>query len=342
VDLESRGGRQADAGPSPPQEPLPPGLADHPDYQVLRELGRGGMGVVYLARNRLMGRDEVLKVMGRHIIEKPGVLDRFLREIRSVGRLRHSNIVSAYSAFRLGDSIVFAMEYVEGYDLARLVKAKGPLSVAHATSFIHQAALGLQHAHEQGMVHRDIKPANLMLSRKGDRPEVKILDFGLAKATSEQALESALTREGQMLGTPDYVAPEQTLDAQKADIRADIYSLGCTLYYLLSGGPPFRAKSLYELLQAHHATEATALDQIRADVPAELAGVVARMMAKEPAKRFQTPAEVARALVPFFKAAKRGVMELGGQAGPSDSTHKAALASAPSATDEPGNADVLA
>ena len=191
-----------------------------------------------------------------------------------------------------------------GYDLSKLVKTKGPLSVAHASYFIHQAALGLQHAHEEGMVHRDIKPGNLMLSRKGDRAIIKILDFGLAKATREQPLDRGLTQEGQMLGTPDYIAPEQTLDAQKADIRADIYSLGCTLYYLLKGGPPFQGSSLFEVLQSHQSKEARPLDLVRADVPAELTAVVARMMAKEPENRFQTSAEVARALAPFFKGGK--------------------------------------
>ncbi len=154
------------AAAPPPADTLPPGLADHPDYQIQRELGRGGMGVVYLARNPLMDRDEVLKVMSKHLIERPGVLNRFLREIRAVARLRHPNIVKAYSANRIGEIIVFAMEYVEGLDLARMVKAKGPLPVAHACNFIYQAALGLQHAHEEGLVHRDIKPHNLMLSRR--------------------------------------------------------------------------------------------------------------------------------------------------------------------------------
>jgi serine/threonine protein kinase len=154
-------------------EGIPAELANHPDYEIRRELGRGGMGVVYLAHNRLMGRDEVLKVMGRHIIERPGVMDRFLREIRSVARLRHPNIVAAYTAFRSGESLVFAMEYVEGLDLARMVKARGPMPVGNACSYIQQAALGLQHAHERGMVHRDIKPGNLMLSRNGDRALIK-------------------------------------------------------------------------------------------------------------------------------------------------------------------------
>ncbi len=215
----------------PPTSTLPPGLADHPDYRVLRELGRGGMGVVYLAENTLMGRKEVLKVVGSHLISRPGVLDRFQREIRLAAKLHHPNIVAAYSAFRLGESLVLTMEYVEGLDLSRMVKAKGPLPVAHACNFIYQAALGLQHAHERGMVHRDIKPANLMLARDGKKPIVKVLDFGLAKVTSEGQTDNALTREGQMLGTPDYIAPEQIRDAQSADIRADIYSLG--LYALL-------------------------------------------------------------------------------------------------------------
>jgi serine/threonine protein kinase len=282
---------------------LPPELVDHPDYEIVRELGRGGMGVVYLANNRLMGRPEVLKVAGRHLIERTGVLDRFLREIRSAAMLHHANIVTAYTAMRLGQSVVLAMEYVEGLDLAKMVKTKGPLPVAHACNFIHQAALGLQHAHERGMVHRDIKPANLILARDGKKAIVKVLDFGLAKVTSEGQTDSGLTREGQMLGTPDYIAPEQIRNAQSADIRADIYSLGCTLYYLLTGGPPFRGDHLWDVYQAHFSMEAGPLNLVRPEVSVELAAVVAKMMAKEPGRRFQTPGEVARALAPFSKPA---------------------------------------
>ena len=207
---------------------LPPELANHPDYEIIRELGRGGMGIVFLAHNRIMGRDEVLKVIGPDIIESPGVLDRFLREIRAVARLQHPNIVTAHSAFRCGESLVFAMEYVEGLDLARLVKAKGPVPVGHACYFVHQAALGLQHAHEAGMVHRDIKPGNLMLTHKRGKALIKVLDFGLAKAAAssdadpvgpsgvDREPESAgLTLAGQMLGTPDFIAPEQIADSQK-------------------------------------------------------------------------------------------------------------------------------
>ena len=289
-------------GPTAKSRTLPPDLADHPDYEIVRELGRGGMGVVYLAHNRLMGRDEVLKVVSKHLIERKGVLERFSREIRSAARLMHPNIVHAYSAFRSGESVVFAMEYVDGLDLAKLVKAKGPMSVAHACYFVHQSALGLQHAHEQGMVHRDIKPGNLMLARKGDKSVVKVLDFGLAKATRESPVDGGLTHEGQMLGTPDFIAPEQIRDAQSAGIQADIYSLGCTLYYLLTGSPPFEAASLYDLLQAHFSIDAQPLNLVRPEVPAELAALVAKMMAKEPLRRFQEPKDVAQALKPFFKA----------------------------------------
>jgi serine/threonine protein kinase len=289
--------------PPPPTDTLPPELVDHPDYKIVRELGRGGMGVVYLANNKLMGRQEVLKVVGRHLVERPGVGDRFLREIRSAAKLHHPNIVTAHSAIRLGESLVLAMEYVEGLDLAKMVKTKGALPIAHACYFIHQAALGLQHAHERGMVHRDIKPANLILARDGKKPIVKVLDFGLAKVTSEGQTDSGLTREGQMLGTPDYIAPEQIRNAQSADIRADIYSLGCTFYYILTGGPPFRGDHLWDVYQAHFSMDAGPLNLVRPEVPVELAAVVAKMMAKEPGRRFQTPGEVARALTPFFKPA---------------------------------------
>ncbi|HKM53428.1 MAG TPA: protein kinase, partial [Isosphaeraceae bacterium] len=299
-------GSEAPADLPPPASTLPPGLSDHPDYEILRELGRGGMGVVYLAENKLMGRKEVLKVVSSHLLDRKGVLERFLREIRAAAQLQHPNVVSAYSATRVGESIVFAMQYVEGYDLAKLVEKNGPLPVAHACNFVYQAALGLQHAHERGMVHRDIKPSNLMLAREGNKPVIKILDFGLAKVTSEAGVDGGLTYEGQMLGTPHYVAPEQTVNAQKADIRADIYSLGCTLYCLLSGDPPFDAPSLYELLQAHHSMDAKPLKFIRPEVPAELAAVVAKMLAKDPKRRYQTPADVAKALGPFFKKVGAG------------------------------------
>jgi serine/threonine protein kinase len=293
----------------PPASTLPPGLADHADYEITRELGWGGMGVVYMAQNKLMGRTEVLKVVSSHLINRRGVLDRFLAEVRNAAKLDHPNVVTAYSALRIGESLVLAMQYVEGLDLAQMVKARGPLPVAHACNYVHQAALGLQHAHEHGMVHRDIKPSNLMLARQGNRALIKVLDFGLAKVQSEGAVDGGLTHEGQMLGTPDYIAPEQISDARHADIRADIYSLGCTLYYLLTGGPPFQGTSLYDILQAHHSMDAKPLNLKRPEVPVELAALAAKMMAKEPERRFQEPKEVAQALTPFFK--KGGVATAG-------------------------------
>jgi serine/threonine protein kinase len=290
-------------------------LAQHPDYEIVRELGRGGMGVVYLAHNKLLGRDEVLKVLDLDVLEHTRRHDRFQREIRAVARLRHPNIVAAYSAFRSGENLVFAMEHVEGLDLARMVRAKGPMPITHACYFVYQAALGLEHAHEEGMVHRDIKPGNLMLSHSKGRAIIKVLDFGLAKANCEllaldlrradlnrqEEQRGDLTLAGQMLGTPEYIAPEQIDDAQKADIRADIYSLGCTLYYLLSGHPPFQKATLLEVVIAHRFEIPTPLDQVRPEVPSELAGIVAKMLEKDPEHRFQTPAEVAVAVMPFFK-----------------------------------------
>ena len=302
------------SSPSLGVSPLPAELANHPDYEIVRKLGHGGIGVVYLAHNHLIGRDEVLKVLGQHIVGQLGVEDRFLREIRAVARLRHPNIVSAYTAFRCGESLVFAMEYIEGLDLARMVKAKGPMPVGHVCYFVHQAAMGLQHAHEEGMVHRDIKPGNLMLSRKGNRAVIKLLDFGLTRARRERQLvdlrqdeslspadvAASLTRTGDMLGTPDFIAPEQIVDSQAADIRADIYSLGCTIYYLLSGRAPYGG-SVSDVLKAHRSTDAPLLNLVRPEIPAELADLVAKMMAKSPDGRPQEPAQVADALTPFFK-----------------------------------------
>jgi len=301
----------SDRRPQPPMGPttlwtVPPELADYPQYEVLRELGRGGMGVVYLGKNKLMDRLEVLKVLNKALLNHPGAVERFLREIRSAARLNHPNVVAAYSALQMGELLVFAMEYVDGEDLQALVKARGPLPVVHACHYVQQAAIGLQHAFEKGMIHRDIKPQNLILAREGKKHIIKVLDFGLAKVTRENSEDTALTGEGQMLGTVDYMPPEQTMDAAKADIRADIYSLGCTLYYLLTGGPPFTGKNLTAILLAHQSTEARSLSLIRPEVPVELSAVVKKMMAKTPAERYQTPAEVVKALATAGKLATKG------------------------------------
>jgi hypothetical protein len=259
------------------------------------------MGVVYLAKNKLMDRLEVLKVVNKALLDRPGAVERFLREIRSAAKLNHANVVAAYSAVQSGDLLAFAMEYVEGEDLAKLVQTHGPLPVARACDYVQQAALGLQHAFEKKMVHRDIKPQNLILAREGERHIVKVLDFGLAKVTRARNEDAGLTDDGTMLGTPAYVAPEQTLDAANADIRADVYSLGCTLYYLLTGAPPFERRSLYEVLQAHQSIEARPLNLVRPEVPEELVAVVRKMMAKDPANRYQTPLALVQALAAFVK-----------------------------------------
>jgi hypothetical protein len=286
------------SAPDAPPAALPP-LPGCRHHDILRELGRGGMGTVYLAWNRLMGRREVLKVMHDKLQDRPGAGARFLREIQAAASLRHPHVVTAYSVQSEGDRLVLAMEYVEGETLDARVRRDGPPPVGEACDWVRQAALGLQHAFERGVAHRDVKPQNLILSQEGGKAVVKVLDFGLAKATSEKAPDQALTAEGALLGTPEYVAPEQIRDPASADVRADIYALGCTLYFLVTGRPPFRGKSVYETLQGHESAEAPPLSRLRPGVPAGLAAVAARMMAKDPARRFQTAAEAAAALAPF-------------------------------------------
>ena len=286
---------------------VPPELAANEQYEVLRELGRGGMGIVYLARNRMMDRLEVLKVVNQDLLTRAGGKERFLNEIQTAAKLNHPNVVTAYNAMQIGDLLFFAMEYVEGEDLARVVKTRGPLPVVNACYYVQQAAQGLQHACDKLMVHRDIKPQNLILARVSKRHVVKILDFGLAKIVREKGADPGLTGAGKMLGTPDYIAPEQTMDAATADIRADIYSLGCTFYYLLTGGPPFKGSTLYAILQAHHTQTATPVSVARPDVPAEVVAIVAKMMAKDPAERYQKPTELAHALKPIVRAAIKGL-----------------------------------
>jgi formylglycine-generating enzyme required for sulfatase activity/tRNA A-37 threonylcarbamoyl transferase component Bud32 len=300
------GGTLGPAAAAGAAEAIPPELRDHPDFEVLRKLGGGGMGVVYLARDRLTHRQEVLKVINPSLATQAGAAERFLREIRAVVQLLHPNIVNAYGALQLGDLLVLKMEYVPGQGLDAVVKAGGPLPVVNACYYAQQVAVGLQYAFGKGMIHRDVKPGNLILARDGQKHVVKILDFGLAKARREgEGTSCDLTHRGQVLGTPAYMAPEQAEDATGADIRADVYSLGCTLYYFLAGRPPFQAKNLYALLRAHASQEAAPLHELRQDVPAGLAAVVAKMLAKDPARRYQEPSQVADALKPFVKTGGR-------------------------------------
>jgi serine/threonine protein kinase len=209
-------------------------------YLLLDCLGQGGMGHVFKARHRTMNRVVAVKVIRKERLADDNAIERFRREARAAARLVHPNIVYVYDFDRVNETHFLVMQFVAGTDLAKLVKANGPLPVNKARNYIRQVALALQHAHEHGLVHRDIKPSNLLLTTKGE--EVKVLDFGLALFQHVSGMEetaSELTFTGQVMGTPDYMAPEQALESHEVDIRADIYSLGCTFYYLLTGQPPF-------------------------------------------------------------------------------------------------------
>lgn len=281
---------------------LPAELVEHPRYRIVRQLGAGGMGVVFQAEHRLMERTVALKVINAQLVDSPMAVERFRLEVKAAAKLSHRNIVAAYDAEQAGALHFLVMEFIEGVSLAQLVRHRGPLSVLHACNYAMQVAQGLQHALDHSMVHRDIKPHNLMRTSKGI---IKILDFGLARLArptdedSQAGGDDGLTGDGATLGTPDYIAPEQARDSRQADIRADIYSLGCTLYFMLTGKPPFPRGSAVEKVIAHVEQEATPLRQLRADVPESVAAIVHKMMAKQPDDRFQTPAEVVEALRPY-------------------------------------------
>ena len=295
--------------PSPARPParrawpgFPQELNDHPRYRVVAALGAGGMGAVYRAEHRLMDRPVALKVIRGDLLGSAAMVERFRREVKAAARLAsHPNIVAAYDAEQAGETHMLVMEFVEGTDLAELVKRRGPLPVGEACEYARQAALGLQHAFEDGMVHRDIKPQNLMRTTRG---QVKILDFGLARFASEAACPwRGMTAPRAWSWAPPTTSPPSRSTTRTPPTSGPIiYSLGCTLYFLLAGRPPFPDGSLIQKLMAHREKTPRPLAEIRADVPPELARVVERMMAKDPAQRFQTPDEVARALAPFADA----------------------------------------
>jgi tetratricopeptide (TPR) repeat protein len=286
---------------APPEDAeIPPPLRDHPRYRVLELLGAGGMGTVYKAEHRLMERTVALKVISHTLSWRKDMVSRFHREVKAAARLAHPNIVAALDAEQAGDVHFLVMEFVEGTDLARLVARHGPLPVAEACDYARQAALGLEHARELGMVHRDIKPHNLMRTPKG---VIKILDFGLALFSGRTGPASSTpTGLGTILGTVDYMAPEQAEDAHAADSRSDIYSLGCTLYFLLTGVPPYPGGSLVQKIMSHAERDLTPVTVLCPGAPRGLVGVIGRMTAKDPESRFQTHAQVAAALAPFCVA----------------------------------------
>jgi formylglycine-generating enzyme required for sulfatase activity/serine/threonine protein kinase len=271
-------------------------------YLLLERLGEGGMGEVFKARHLGLDRIDALKVIRKDKLSNPENIRRFQREARAAARLSHPNIVAVYDINRAGDTHYLAMEYVEGMNLSRFVKTHGPLPVAQACDFIAQACQGLHQAYQRGLIHRDIKPGNLLVSSSN---VIKILDLGLVRLEQlmdDHASPATLTEEGSLMGTPDYIAPEQARDPHAVDIRADIYSLGCTLYNLLTGQPPFPGGTLAQKLIRHQTSYPLGVETIRPDVPPALSAVVRKMLAKEPTERHQTPLEVAEALAPFQRA----------------------------------------
>jgi serine/threonine protein kinase len=268
------------------------------EYHVLERIG-GHMGAVYRALHTTLDRFVALKILPAQALADDQVVSRFQQEMKAVGRLEHPNIVRAYDAREIDEKHVLVMELVEGKNIAEVVESRGRLTVADACETVRQAAVGLQYVHEKGLVHRDVKPSNLMLTPEG---QVKILDLGLARFRTRQPSDHEMTRAGQAVGTPHYMAPEQVTDSRTADTRADVYGLGCTLYRLLSGRAPYdepRYEDALDVLTAHLAEPVPSIREVRPDTPDALAAVLDQMLAKSPSDRFETPGQVAAALEPF-------------------------------------------
>ncbi|MBI3864184.1 MAG: protein kinase [Planctomycetia bacterium] len=278
-------------------------------YKLLDRIGVGGMGTVYKAWQPGLSRVVALKVLSDALVGNELAAARFHREIQSASSLTHPHIVATFDADSVAGKHFLVMEYVDGENLEMLARRRGPLPVAEACEYIRQAAVGLAHAHERGMIHRDIKPANLLLSRataggpapaeapgEANLPVVKILDFGLARLTTEKQGDTELTQAGQVMGTPDYIAPEQARDTRLADYRSDVYSLGCALFRLLTGRVPFVRPSVMEKLMARALEDAPRARSLRAELPPQLDDCIARMLEREPARRYQSAGEVAQAL----------------------------------------------
>jgi serine/threonine-protein kinase len=292
-------------------------------YVLLERRGEGGMGQVFKARHPLMNRIVAIKVIRKERLARPDAVQRFQREIRMAAQLDHPHLVRAHDAAQVGDTHFLVMEYAEGTDLQHLVQQSGPLPVAQSCGYVRQAALGLQHAHERGLVHRDVKPSNLQVTANG--AVVKVLDIGLARSMGpgdhDGGTGPELTQDRMIMGTPDYIAPEQIADPRRVDVRADIYSLGCTFYFLLTGRPPFAEGSWEEKLVCHRKAEPVPVEQIRPEVPVGVGAILRRMMAKRPEDRYASPAAVAEALAPFCPA---GPIPAAAVAVPAAPTHAAA------------------
>ena len=328
-------------------------------FTLLERVGEGGMGQVFKARQKVLQRVVALKVIRKECLKNPKVTLRFQREIRAAGQLNHPHIVRAYDADQINGTYYIAMEYIEGVDLAKLVKDEGPLRVDRACEYIRQAALGLQHAFERGLVHRDIKPANLLVTRavssdrrrssgfikrplpaqlderKRNTPPrlevaqaypwgvVKILDMGLSRCNDSLfgRASTHLTQVGSVMGTPEYIAPEQARDSHTSDVRADLYSLGCTLYFLLTGQAPFPEGTLTEKLLQHQFEPVPPVglkrrerlgpvaDEAVLAVPGRVEELIHKLMAKLPNDRYQTPIELANELQAIVQGLANGTLQ---------------------------------
>ena len=255
------------------------------DYHVLDVIGAGGMGQVYKARHRIMKRLVAIKIMHTARATNPKLVQRFYREVEAVARLSHPNIVTAYDAGETPGGLYLAMEYVDGVDLSAILKAIGALEINQAINVVLQVARGLAYAHSHKVIHRDIKPGNLLLAKDGT---VKILDMGLARFTEDEAAEVSLTMVGPLMGTVEYMAPEHAANARDADHRSDIYSLGCTMYRLLTGHLPYGGETAVEKVLAQREHPIPLLSDAIGQVPESLQGIFARMVAKRPEDRYQS------------------------------------------------------
>ena len=276
-------------------------------YRILDRIGAGGMGQVFKARHLTLNRIVALKVLAPQSVQTMRAQQLFQREVRAAGQLLHPNIVTAYDAGEVGGRRFLVMEFVDGPNLDQLVQERGPLPVGLTCDLIRQAAMGLEHAYQMGMVHRDIKPANLLVQRAtAQNPSVpcvvKILDFGLARLHGAAGRkQTILTRANLIMGTPDFVSPEQARDMHDVDIRSDLYSLGCTFYFLLTGRVPFPGGTSMEKMIQQNAGEPEPIEELCPEAPPEVTAIVRRLMAKTPDDRFQTPADLAAALARFAR-----------------------------------------
>ncbi len=272
-------------------------------YKLLGHIGTGGMSSVYLAEHTRMGDRRAIKVLPKSRVKDATYLARFQLEAKAIASLNHPNIVLAYDIDNEGDVHYIVMEYVDGIDLQQLVKRDGPLDGSTAADLIAQAARGLEHAHEQGVIHRDVKPANLLLDSKGS---IRLLDMGLALVKADDDESLTVANNENVLGTADYLAPEQALNSHKVDHRADIYGLGCTLYFLLTGKPPFSDGTLAQRIAKHQSEMPTPIRKIRPECSGELEGICVKMIQKDPKYRYQSAKEVAEVLEKFTAMVPKG------------------------------------